>query len=187
KGETAKQQLLRDDIYAKILNPVAGVANKLLKSTTEYLSLVVSAVFRSSNKLLAKASEAADAAAKYEKTFTDNGLPTDFLAQLRAGIAQVGASVAAHVLALGQRVTATAGLVAGDKAVRATIDTLNRTLKPVLKSNPALLAGWTASKLIKQPVVTPLPTGSVSAPTSVAASPTPAPTPAAPAATKAAA
>jgi hypothetical protein len=187
KGETAKQKLLRDDIFARFLHPIEGVAKKFLKGTTEYASLIVPATFRGSNKLLAKASEAADAAAKHEKMFVDNALPTDFLAQLRAGIAQVTASVTAFGQARSQRSTATAGLVATDKALRATVDTMNRSLKAVLKTNPALLAGWTASKLVKQPVVTPLPTGTVSAPTSTAAPTPPAVVPATPAAPKAAA
>ena len=158
KGETAKQQLLRDGIYEDYLHPMEGVATKRLKGETEFPSLVVSAAFRASNKLLAKAGEAADAAAKYEKMFVDNGLPPDFLAQLRAGLAQVTASVTAHGQDLTQRATATAGLIAADKAIRATVDTMNRSLKAVLKSNPALLAGWKATKLVRQPVVTPLTT-----------------------------
>jgi hypothetical protein len=32
KGETAKQKLLRGDLYAHLLNPVGGVARKQLRS-----------------------------------------------------------------------------------------------------------------------------------------------------------
>jgi hypothetical protein len=169
KGETAKQQLLRETIYLNFLYPIEGIAKKHLRGVTEFPSLVVSSTFKASNKLLAKAGEAADAAATYEKTFVDNGLPPDFLAQLRAGVAQVTASVNARAQDLTQRVAATAGLVAADKALRATVDTMNRSLKAALRSNSAILAGWTATKLIRQPVVTPLPTGSVSPLTSAAA------------------
>jgi hypothetical protein len=177
KGETAKQKLLRGDLYAHLLNPVGGVARKQLRGVTEFPSLTVSAAFRESNKLLAKATELADAAAKYEKTFIDNGLPADFIAQVQAGVAAITASVVARGSDLTQRVTATAGMKVADKAARATIDTMNRALKKVLTANPALLAGWMAAKLVRQPVVTPLPTGSVSTPTS----PSPSTAPLAPA------
>jgi hypothetical protein len=195
KGETAKQKLLRGDLYAHLLNPVGAVARKQLRGVAEFPSLVVSALFRASNKLLAKATELADAAAKYEKVFIDNGLPADFLAQIRAGVGEIAASVTARGSALTQQVTATAGMKVADKAARAAIDTMSRSLKKVLTANPALLAGWTAAKLVRQPVVTPLPTGSVSTPTAPSpstapvapATPASAPAPVVPAATKPAA
>jgi hypothetical protein len=183
KGETAKQKLLRGDLYAHLLNPVAGIARKQLRGVTEFPSLIVSAAFRLSNKLLAKATELADAAAKNEKLFIDNGLPADFIAQIRAGVTEISASVVARDAAHTQQVTATAGMKVADKSARATIDTMNRALKKVLKANPALLAGWMAAKLVRQLVVTPLPTGSVSTPTT----PAPTPAPVVPAATKPAA
>jgi hypothetical protein len=165
KGETSKQQLIRDDLYARFLHPVEGIAKKKLKgvaSVTELASLVISAAFRHSNKLLTKAIELADAAAKYEKVFVDNGLAADFIAQLRAGIAEVTASEAARVRQLSRRAAATTGIATSDKAIRATVDSMNRVLKPALKSNQPLLTDWMASKRIRQLAVTPIPTGSVS-------------------------
>jgi hypothetical protein len=165
KGETSRQQLIRDDLYARFLHPVEGVAKKKLKglaTVTELASLVISSAFRHSNKLLSKATELADAAAKYEKVFVDNGLAADFIAQLRVGIAEVTASEAARVRQLSRRAAATTGLATSDKAIRATVDSMNRVLRPALKKNPALLADWMASKRIRQLAVTPIPTGSVS-------------------------
>jgi len=164
KGETARQQLIRDDLYARFIHPIDGIAKKKLKgqvSVTELASLIISSAFRHSNTLLTKATELADAAAKYEKTFIDNGLPADFIAQLRAGIAEITASEAARVRQLSRRAAATTGIATADKAVRDTIDSMKRVLKPALKTNPALLSDWMASKRIKQPAVTPIPTGSV--------------------------
>jgi hypothetical protein len=174
KGETSKQQLIRDDLYARFIHPVEGVAKKKLKglaTVTELASLIISAAFRHSNKLLTKATELADAAAKYEKVFIDNGLPADFIAQLRAGIAEVIASEAARVRQLSRRAAATTGIATSDKAIRATVDSMSRVLRPALKSNPPLLTDWMASKRIRQLAVTPLPTGSVSAPASPATQP----------------
>lgn len=172
KGETSRQQLIRDDLFAKFLHPVEGVAKKKLKgaaTVTELSSLVISSAFKHGNKLLAKATELADAAAKYEKIFVDNGLPADFIAQLRAGIAEVTASEATRGRQLSRRTAATTGIATSDKAIRATVDSMNRVLRPALKPNPALLADWMASKRIRQLVVTPTPTGSVSALTGPAA------------------
>jgi hypothetical protein len=174
KGETSKQQLIRDDLYARFLHPVEGVAKKKLKgvaSVTEFASLVISSAFRHGNKLLSKATELADAAVKYEKIFVDNGLPADFIAQLKAGLADITASEAARGRQVSRRTAATAGLVAADKAIRATVDSLNRALRPALKKNPPLLADWMASKQIRKLVVTPLPTGSPGAPASPATQP----------------
>jgi hypothetical protein len=162
RGETGRQQLLRDHLYARFLYPVEGIAKKKLRGATEFASLIVRAAFRESNKLLAKATELADAAVAYEKVFVDNGLPADFIAQLRAGIAMVTASEAARSRQRSRRAAATSGLMAADKALRETIDSLNRVLKPALAMDPALLADWMASKRVRQLAVTPLPTGSLS-------------------------
>jgi hypothetical protein len=171
KGETAKQKLVRGDIFARLLHPIDGVAKKKLKDVAEFPSLIVSAAFRLSNKLLSNASGVADSAAKYEKVFVDNGLPADFIAQLRTGIAEVTASEATRVRQLSRRAAATTGILAADKALRAAIDSLNRVLSPALKGNPSLLADWLASKRLRQSVVTPIPTGSPSAPAGSAAQP----------------
>ncbi len=93
----------------------------------------------------------------------DNGLPADFIAQLRAGITAIEASAAARGRQRSRRAAATKGLMAADKALRETIDSLNRVLKPALATNPALLADWTASKRVRQLAVTPLPTGDLGA------------------------
>ena len=169
KGETAKQQLIRDDLFARYLHPVEGVAKKKLNGVTGFSSLIMSAAFRHSNKLVSKAIELADAAMKYEKVFVDNGLPADFIAQLQAGLAAITASEAVRARQLSRRAAATTGLQAADTAIRASVDLLNRVLKPALKENPALLADWMASKRVRQLAVTPLPGGSVVPATTMAA------------------
>jgi hypothetical protein len=57
------------------------------------------------------------------------------------------------------RSAATACLKAAEKTVRKVIGVLNAVLTPLLKTNPALLADWMASRRIPATTINPNPSG----------------------------
>lgn len=183
-GETSSQAALRQSIYDRFMSPICTIAKRLLPLVPEYDRLTITSLSLYNGRVgefYTDANNLADASAKYEALLIDNGLPKDFIAQLRAAIGQLDASSGAREDHLVNKVKATAGLGEMDKAVRDAIAILNAVLKPILKANPTIQAEWAASKRIKQTAVTPNPTGSAgTSDGSVASTPTAPATPATP-------
>ena len=162
RGETANQVVLREDLYTRFMAPVAMTAKIELRSTPEFPNLVVPALARRKIDFLATATTFADAAAKHEPLLVQQGMPTDFLTQLRAAMVQTAASADARDRHRSLKKTATEGCVTATKAVRDRIGQLDRTLKAAFKKTTPVLADFQASKRIRQLPVTPLPTGDTS-------------------------
>jgi hypothetical protein len=182
-GETTNQAALRSDLYKHFVGPIGEVAKLNLKGSTDYPALVVTAAVEKKSEFVTKVNSQAEAAAKYEQLFIDHSLPADFLAQIKAGVAQVMASAANRQAQQTKQSAATGGLVTADQALHSLIKVVGGVLAKTLKGNATLSAGWKAAKLIRQVPVTPLPGGStVTTPSTPAASSTTAPAPVPPAA-----
>ena len=177
KGETANQAVLRADVYERFLKPIAKIVKRKLPQAPEVPELVVPTRALRANSFVAKATAAADAAAKYVPVFSTNGLSADFVPQMQAAIAKITASTDLRARQLARKSTATAELKTADKAVKTIIDQIGAVITPVLKGNTDALSDWAVSKRIHQTPVTPLPTGSASqTPAATGATPQPAPT-----------
>jgi hypothetical protein len=178
KGETANQVALRKSFRTQFMRPIARIAKASLKGTGEFPNLTVASSRLRNSDFAGAAQALADAAAKHEKTFTDGGMPVDFLTQLRAAIAQLAASKDAQDRGLSRRSAATQGIKDSNKTAHDVLVVLDSVISPALKTNKSLLADWKASKKIA--VATPLPpqpTGLPAASTVTPPSdPTPAPT-----------
>jgi len=168
KAATVNLDALRKGLYDNFLVRIARVARSALKTSPDLGILTVTAVAERSAGFIGKASAAADAAEKYQAVFTDHGMAPDFVVQLRAAITAIGDSERAREALAANRSTETAAIKAADKAVRDAIGFIDAALRPLLKKDPALAAGWKTSKLIHQTVVTPLPTASTVVPASTA-------------------
>jgi hypothetical protein len=170
-GETVNQATLRSDLFQQLVDRIGEVAKLNLKSSTDFPALVVTAAAEKRTEFVTKVNSQADAATKYEQLFIDHGLPADFLAQIKAGVAQVMASAANREAQQTKQSAATGGLITADKAVRSLIKVVSGALAKVVKGNSTLSAGWVAAKRIRQVPVTPLPTGgTVITPTAPASS-----------------
>jgi hypothetical protein len=161
RGETANQEALQRDINERLLRPIARVARFALRDKPDFDVLVVPSDSMPKRVFVSKLTGLADAAAKYEQTFVENFIPSDFIAQLRVAAAQIEGSGEARARHLSRRNAATAGLVAADKMIRDVVGVLDGALTPMLKSNPAALADWIASKRFQQTVVNPIATGDI--------------------------
>jgi hypothetical protein len=185
RSETANQAGYRKDFYARFMRPITRIAKASLRTTAEYVALVVPSSGVRNADFVGTAQALADAASKHEKAFVEGGMPVDFLTQLRAAITQLTASKAAGDGSLSRREAATKGIKDGSKIGHDVLVVLDSVIAPALKHNAALLADWKASKRIAA-TVTPLPaqpTGLPSTNVATAASDTTAASPAAPTAT----
>jgi hypothetical protein len=159
RAATLNLAVMRKGLYDNSLLHMARAARAGLKGSPDLGILIVPAVDERRPDFVAKATAAAVAAEKYTATFVAHGMAPDFVTQLRAGIAQLEEASMTRQTQLGSRSTATAALKAADKAVREAIGLVDAALKPILRKDPALKAGWEASKRIHQTAVNPIPTG----------------------------
>jgi hypothetical protein len=155
RGETAAQTALRKDFYTRFMRPIARNAKSSLKNVGEYPTLVVPSSKLRKGEFLGAAQAMADSATKYEKVFLDKGMPTDFLTQMRAAIAQMTASNDARDRNLSRREAATQGIKNTSQVAHEVLVNLDSIIGPALKHDPSMLADWKASKRVTVP--TPLP------------------------------
>ena len=180
KGETANQAVIRKDIRKRFMEPIARAAKASLRDVGEYPTMVVPASTLRNGDFLGAVQTLADSATKYEKQLLAHGMPTDFLARLRAAIAQLATSKAAQGQNLAQRQTATKGIKDTNKIGHDVLFQLNANIEPALKHNTPLLAGWKAAKkIVTATSLPPQPTGLAPATAATAGNKTPAPTAAA--------
>jgi hypothetical protein len=178
RGEAANQAALRKAFRAQFFEPIGRIAKRSLKTVGEYPTLAVASARLKKSDFAAAAQALADSAAKYEKTFLDGGMQVDFLAQMRAAIAQMATSKDAQDRNDSRHIAATQGIKDTDKIAHEVLAVLNSVIVPALKHNASLLADWKASKKIAS--VTPLPPQPTGLPATSTVTPpvvtTPAPT-----------
>ena len=163
KSQTAIQDEYRRDLYVRFVRPIARITKRVLAaiSADDRTALVLTADDTRHPSVVTKVTALANAAEKYQAVFVRNGMAADFVAQLRAAIAQLTSSIDTRDRQVGQRKGATTALVAADKTFKTLLGQLDSVLNPVLRKNPGVLGDWTATKHIVQITPMPLPTGSV--------------------------
>lgn len=164
-GETEHQRVLKEDVYKRVLLPIARIARVARRVTPDFPTLSVMANTKRTSDFVAQAATVVDAAAKQNQVFVNNGLPGDFADQVKAIVAQINASVDVRARYLSRRFAATKALEAAEVAVRDTIGVLDGVITPLLEGDAALLGDWNASKRIHQTGSTPLPGGDTTQPT----------------------
>ena len=155
-GEAVNQAELRKTFVTQFMEPIRHLAKGALKTSADFPALSVASSRLRKSDFLGAAQSLADAAAKYEKVFTDGGMPADFLTQLHEAIATMTASKVAQDRSVARRAAATQGITATDKTAKEVVGVLNGVIAPALKKNTSLLADWKSSKRIV-PAPTPLP------------------------------
>ena len=186
-GETAKQRTLRLALRSEHMRPIAVIAGEKLREQPEFKSLRLPRWNVRGPSLTAAAGDMANAAEKYTDLFLQEGLPTDFVASLRAAADQLDQSIDARGHGRLQRAGATAGLASETKRARALIRLLDSLVRPKLGTNDELLREWefathiqrtrsTAPATPATPVTSATPVASATPVTSATPSSTPAPT-----------
>jgi hypothetical protein len=162
-GGIVNQVAMREALTVDFLDPMARIARFALRESPDFQTLVVPSTVTRKGEFMNKVNAIADAAAKYEQDFIDHGMPADFIAQLRAAVAALNASIETRGKQVGLLKQARQGIKDSTKAVRAVLHVMDGNMKRVLKKNQPVLANWTATKRIQATVVTPLPGGDLNA------------------------
>ena len=175
-GTQAKNEL-REDLRLHHMQPITAIARATLAHTPLIAKLRLPSSKVSDSTLISAGNAMADVAAQYEKVFTDEQLPADFVAQLRTSVKAVRKTAVARDGF--QNVLTQSTQAVNDELVRAknVVKVLNSLVVKQLKGKGDLLAGWRQAKHAKlKPGV---PQGSASAATTPVSGPAPAaPTPA---------
>ena len=175
RGATASQASLRRALIVTNMRPVAAIAKDKASDIPSVTALVMPKAKVNVMQLVADANAMADAATPYEQTFIDAGLPTDFLAKLRAAAAALNGASTLQGTSKSNSVKATTGVLAEQQKGRSTLNILNTLVQSALAGNTPLLAQWANAKRISpQPA-----SSATAAPSSTTPASTPAPTPAA--------
>lgn len=167
RGETSRGRALRLSLRQNHMAPIAEIAKYFLQSVPEFSSLTLPAMNVSAQALVASASSMADAATPHAQTFTDNGLSTTFLDELRVAAKAVNDSIVERGNLQGRRNGATAGLAAAEKRGRTMLRVFNALLLKQIGDNAQLRRKWTTATAIPQK---PGPTANVQSPATPAGS-----------------
>jgi hypothetical protein len=163
RGAIASQIAMRKALKVDFLDPMARIARHALRASPDFPALVVPATGLRKGDFMTKVNAIVDAAAKHEQDFVDHGMPADFIAQLRAAVAALNASVDTRGKQKGLLKQAGQGIKDSTKALRGVLHVMDGIMKRALKTNQPVLANWTATKRIQATVVTPLPGGDLNA------------------------
>jgi hypothetical protein len=144
-GETSNQRVLRNTLLMQ-MRPIARIAASTLQSIPQFSSLRMPAGNPSAMATLLRARAMADAATPYLSTFTDAGLPADFLTQLSTASDAVQASLGTRDDLNGNRVVATKGATSSAQRGRRAIKVLDALIRRELVGNDELIAGWVSAK-----------------------------------------
>jgi hypothetical protein len=163
RGEQVNQVAMRKALTVDFLDPMARIARHALRASPDFQALVVPAFGLRKGDFMNKVNAIVDAAVKHEQDFVDHGMPAAFIAQLRAAVGALNASVDTRGKQKGLLKQAGQGIKDSTKAVRDVLHVIDGNMKRVLKKNQPVLANWTATKRIQATVVTPLPGGDLNA------------------------
>jgi hypothetical protein len=144
-GETSKQEALRNALFAQ-MRPIARIAVSTLETIPEFSSLRMPTGNPSVIATLVRAKAMADVAAPHLSTFTDAGLPADFLTQLSTAANAVQVSLGIRDDFTGTRVVATSGAVSAGRRGRHAIKVLDALIRRQVAENDDLIAGWVSAK-----------------------------------------
>jgi hypothetical protein len=150
EGETAKQRALRLALRSDHMRPIALIAAQKLREQPEFRLLRMPPWSVRGAGLSAAAHDMANAAEKYTDLFVHEGVPTDFVAQLRTAADQLDQSVDVRGQSRSLRAGATEGLKAEAKRSRALIKVLDSLVRPKLGTNDELLRQWQVTSHVRR-------------------------------------
>jgi hypothetical protein len=160
QGATARLRAVRALLRNNHMSAVRQVARIALADTPSIATLTVPTRNLSDPRLVAAAHGMADAAEPYASVFVENGMPADFLAQLRSAADDVAQLGVARDQMQADVSSATASLRARESRVRKLLKLLNALVVPRLGTDAGLLTKWQKARAIEhQRLIAPVPAG----------------------------
>lgn len=167
RGETARQRALRETLRNEHMVLISRIARRVFGVPGMDVKFKLPPQVKDNQVLLDAARGMAQAAEAHTEVFVkQEGLPEDFVAQLRAATEALASALDVRVQNQRRRKTSRGTLDELVKRGIATVDVLDAIVKPRLAGTPDLLGTWNS---VKRPIE---PGGSV-APDSAEQTPTP--------------
>ena len=145
-AETARLRVLRNALRLNHMRPIAAIAMAQLRQVPEFAALRMPSANSTSRGLIAAAGAMGAAATEHVTTFTDGGLPTNFVGHLQAAADALNASLTNRGVTGTAQSGATAGLASEATRARQAVKVLDSLVEPQLAGNVALLAQWKTAK-----------------------------------------
>lgn len=142
RSETANQLACRRAVYLELIRPIGRIADCAFSASRQRRLLVMTAVAFRSAGFMKRARRLAGVAEVYKDVFVSQGMPANFIDQLRDALDQIRTSITARDHHTGRQKVATAELKAGAKSVRGIVGIIDALLAPALRKDPELFAGW---------------------------------------------
>jgi hypothetical protein len=146
RGEVARQRALRKALWVHHLVPISRIARRMFGVPGMDVKFALPRYRADNEALIDAATGMAQAAEPHVAAFVQQGLPQDFVQQLRAATAAVSAAVGSRVQAWQRRSRAGETVTALLSRGRASVDMLDAIVSSRLESKPDLLAAWKSAK-----------------------------------------
>lgn len=165
---------LRREVLTHHMAPIARIAKALRGQVPGIAVLTMPKGNVQTAALITAAVVMARKAELYAPALVEQGLPTDFVAQLTAVAGRLKESLDARGLARGSRASASRGLEAELALGRRLVTVLDVSMTRILREDPAKLAEWRHVKrvMVRASVPRVSPTGGEESPTGIEVSPT---------------
>jgi len=150
QGNTQEKRNLQLVLRRDHMAPIARIARAELPPTPAVEPLKMPKGRPTVARLAALADGMANAAAPFADTFISAGLPTDFIAQLRAATTAMVAAVAERNQNRGKRGGATTGLKQKLGRARRIVHVLDAFIQTALKDDQVLLSSWNIVKRVRR-------------------------------------
>lgn len=153
RGETARQRELRRALWLHHLRPIVRIASRTLGTP---MSPELKATFTlprqstDNDALIQAASAMAKVAEINAAMFIRQGLPADFVPQLRRATAALSDALGARVETVRRRNVAAESVAELVKRGRASLEMLDAIVSSRLESRPELLAAWKTAKRLAE-------------------------------------
>jgi hypothetical protein len=142
-GQLNDERRLSEKFRRKHLRPIAEIAQAKLPDEVDLLSnLKVPRHTSNSTTLVARGNAMGDAVAPFTQTFLDAGLPTDFVAQLKAAAEQLAKAVSNKGNLRSGRRGATDGITKEVRKARKAVRVIDAMVKAQLQANEPLVTEW---------------------------------------------
>jgi hypothetical protein len=151
-GETARQRALREALWNRHMVPIARIARRAFGSSDLDVKFRLPKKRADNEAVLAAAGGMAQAAAQHAEVFVQQeGLPADFVQQLRAAIDALAGVLSVRVEGQRRKTTSREAIPKLVKRGVAAVEVLDAIVKPRLEGTPELLAAWKSAKRPVEP------------------------------------
>jgi hypothetical protein len=148
KGETEKQRQVRVKLRAELMQPIAEIARRNLRTVPEFKALQLPPRSAKGGAFIASAKAMADAASIHQAPLLERGLPADSLEKFQAALKTLEESVSNREKNRTQRMGATKALAFQEQEGRSVLKVLDAAVRRALQGNEALLGTWAGARAI---------------------------------------